>query len=314
MIVEKGYATQKGSQCFLSCLANYLAFRRIDISEVELFLRTEGYKLRQVESGLMAYSVAIYEEPENLGVPFYNYRFDSREDARKCLINFVENEANVVIIMAANKLRYNSAFKYAGDEVPHCVNVIGYDGKDKFFFSDGYIAGFKGDTFEGYVSLEDFVDAWEACGFMLFVIDTDKMHEESYEHIDISLRKIADEEIRNGKIMREYFVNQLKRLKGFWHTEEFEKNVMETNTYIRLSGILTVKSYYQELLEIRYSETGFAEMYEDLRKEWNLISYMLIKLAYSNDISKLEDIGHHISEAFDKEDTILAEMSKLESE
>lgn len=313
MIVEKGYVTQRGSQCILSCLANYLAFRKIDLSEAELFFRMKGYKLRRSESGIMIYSVSIFDNPEDLGVPYKIYKFDNREEARKSLINFVQNEANVAILMVANKLRYNSAFKYADDVATHCVNVIGYDGDNRFYFSDGYIARFKGDMFEGYVSLEDFVDAWEAYEFMHVVTDTDKMLEESYKHIDIDIGEIAKEQIENNKILRKQFSERLQWLKGLLHTEEFEKNVMETNTYIRLSGLLTVKSYFQEFLESRYPETGLAKMYEDLGKEWNLISCMLIKLAYSNDITELEDIGRHISEAFDKEDVILAEMSKLGS-
>ncbi len=314
MIFEKGYATQRGSQCILGCLENYLVYRKIDISEAELFFRMKGYELKPSKWGVMIYTISIFGNPEDLDVPYTIITSANREEAKQSLIKCVEDESNVAILMVANKLKYNSAFKYAEDVVIHCVNVIGYDGGDKFFFSDGYIASFKGDMFEGYIAFDDFVDAWEGYNFMHVITDTDKLAEDGYENFKPDLQEISKKQKDNNKILKDYFVSNLKNAEALINTAEYEKSIMSLNSYIRLSGLLTVRSYFREYMEQYFPQTGLAVEYADICKEWNVISCLLIKAAYSDDVSEIEDISGRIESVFVKESEIIDRMAKLHYE
>lgn len=311
MIVNKEYVTQKGLSCILGCVANYLSFAKIDLSETDMFFKVRGYELKENELGKLRYQISILDDPGELNISYTQKVCNNAEEAKKELIRLVEAEEKVSILMRASKLKYDTAFKYAESSVVHCVNVIGYNGTDEFYFSDGYIANFKGSTFNGYVAFEDFLEAWSDFQFIYMVLDTDQLIRDGYTNYTPDIKELVQSQKNNNESYKKFILKEFLESRALLNTKEFEKKILGINNQIRISGFLTVKTYYLELLKNRYLNSELIEGYSAILKTWNVISCLMIKLAYDNEERELDEIIERIKNAFETEEKLLSEMEKL---
>ena len=179
MIRDRGYITQQGYNCFLSCIYNYLFFCNDVRSETDLFLKSKGHRLTENEEEFPTYKIA--DSLENMELPAKIKRISEGKDAREELLKMVKEERMIILSMQTNKLKYNNVFRYAEDSLVHFVNVIGADA-GRFYISDGYINLNEGVKFEDYVDFNDFVEAWKAWeNFEYIEFDSKKLPGKAYE-------------------------------------------------------------------------------------------------------------------------------------
>ena len=310
MICNKGYVTKQGYSCFNICVANYLEFKNIMLDEIDLFLKGKGYEIEILEDGRIIYSLLknSLHMLDIIGIPYEYKKIQDGENAKEILSEIIKNEELVTVFLKTSCLKYNSIFMYEND-VEHCVNVIGMDEHDRVLISDGYIPGYKASCFEGWVSFDELLNAWENANSDYVIFYLDKMADQTTENKRDGMSDIFSLYIADNEKVANCFIDEANCLKDYDNDIRSSK-LMELNRYIRVGGFITVKNYFLEILNKYVSDKDIAEKYSNICKEWNVISCMLIKLIYVNVNSKYEEIICKMRKLFDSENEILSGIIK----
>lgn len=307
MIYQNGYKTGRGHHCLLTCVANYLQYRNIGLDEVDMFFRCRGYKIEN-ENGELKYGITLLDDIDSIGVPYSFCSFSGREEAYEGLLSLVKKEEALILFLDAGSLKYNSAFSHA-ENVNHCVNVIGADENGQIYISDGFIAGFKGSCFEGFLPFEDILPAWEKSNFNYAVIYPDKINEEGRAKPRFS--EIFSEHAKNNLRMEECLTKMLDELKKQDDRKKLTKGLDKLNSYIRNCGMTYVRSYISMAVKSSLNDDGVSAELDEIIKGWNIVNCLLIKLMYVNSAEKFEEIGEKIHTLFRQENELMKKAAGM---
>lgn len=308
MIYQNGYVTGRGHHCLLTCVANYLQYYKIGLDEVDMFFRCNGYKIENDKDGGLTYGITLLNQIDSIGVPYSFCSFSEKEEAYEGLLSLVRKEEAVILFWDAGSLKYNSAFSHA-ENVNHCVNVIGADENGQIYISDGFIAGFKGSCFEGFVAFEDILPAWEKSGFHYAVIYPDRINEA--ERAKPRFSEIFSEHADNNLRMEACLSEMLEKLKKQEDRKELTNGLNDLNSYIRNCGMTYVRSYISMAVKTNVNDDEISAGYDEIIKGWNIVNCLLIKLMYVNSAEKLEEIGEKIHTLFIQENELMKKAAKM---
>ena len=123
-IQQPDYPAIRGFECLSSCIASYLAYRGIPVSESDIFLCGGGYRIRysgdiyRIEIGADAYQAA-FRFLDRYQVKYEHGRMKSS------LLKELSERGQVVLVRTIGGRSYHKVF--SGIDSPHWIAVTGYD-------------------------------------------------------------------------------------------------------------------------------------------------------------------------------------------
>lgn len=303
MICEREYVTQRGYNCLLSCIYNYLFFCNDVRSEADLFLKSRGYRLYGKRGRFPTYKIA--DTLKKMALPAKIKRVGKGKDAREELLKMVKEDRMIILCTQANKLKYNNVFQYIDDSMGHFFNVIGADA-ERFYISDGYINTNWGSLFEGYVDYEDFAEAWETYENCKYIeLDSKKLPGKAYKSSYFDPARFIREYTSSNCIMLKTYRREISEMRLCADEKEAEKKAWNFNLYLRSNGSNSVRNYIIEMMKKNMLCDIKMEEYMKISTEWNRVSLMFVKLTRGWNIEYLEQIASKIEKLFDEENKIL---------
>ncbi len=328
MLYENGYYTQSGNQCFNSCLANYFKYNNIEIYEYDIFFIGKGYSaLAQIDNKDYIIGINIAKSTEiflnECNILYTCEKIATRSKAKEVLKDCVIHNKLLSLNVLSNRLSYNDIFINAGD-MGHIINIIGYDPLcEKVYVSDCYVPTTKeGVIFEGWLNLEDIMDAWELTGFEYYVFDLLA----SYVNID-EIKNKCNDNIKN--FFDEYFIDYtFKRTlwQELWdkllkqvdtiiydisQNEDISRIMYAINYNLKVNGFLMLRYYILDVLKYNYFNIDLAEKFYFIIEKWKYICIAFVKISFTKSVVKYETLKKQIRDVLEQERKMLLYMCEI---
>lgn len=178
MIYERNYVTHQGNECFMTCLQNYFKYFNYDVDETDIVFAENGFNAKfRNEDNHGNKTLGIFTDCFNSSFDFLNYykiKYSDYKDledveARKFLVDCIQNEIPITIKMKPSCLKYNKIYEFAVNGA-HYINIIGIR-NEELFISDGSVPTFPTTTYHNWVNSEIIYRGWKEREKRFFVFD-----------------------------------------------------------------------------------------------------------------------------------------------
>lgn len=340
----KGYKTKPGLICITSCIRDILNYYQFDVYENMVFVASKAsmfyYEKYDIEKGdgnirIGGIYYDVIKVIENI-LDFMQIKMlHNNNGDHVSILNFIQSNIDagrpVLSILSKKHLDYMSdSFR---DEIPHCINIIGYDfNKGTLKVSDVYIPTKPISTYEGDLSIESYLKCIDSARdvfnekflFNCISPQIDKIikfnelpHEKLIEPIyaagDIYLNhhKTIHPNILVGKSALLEFYDDMM----LWFEEKEKKDLkgVLTNIHNRLvdyGGMVTTNRFFSEYMEFLYRQTNinkFKKLQADFKymsKRWFIVANILCKSVFMESDETKTNFDNRLSEIINLEETL----------
>lgn len=333
MIELKDFQTEKGLSCHTASARNILSFYKVNIEEHILYGIGNGF--RYVYNKDPKFHNNKYRIHSDVPTTLYNFldKFQidhtlienmENEKAEKHLLQTLKNNEPLMIGVINNDMTYDLDFANHSKDWAHIIVVTGLDlDKQKVKISDGFIPSSPPRLFEGWHSYNIIKESRKKRNNWCYKIGYEsvrKFKEQCNdvmlveEHLVPSLKKSIIE-LLDGKIIGDSYYG-IKALMKYHETllnftdyfdGDFEKELQQQNLDMKIEGFIDNKKYlYQVInqLSIIRNSNDLHNMAEQLKvnlEKWIKFCLMMVKVAISDDKSKMIVLANRFEEIYKEE-------------
>lgn len=310
-IQQPDYPAIRGFECLSSCIASYLAYRGIPVSESDIFLCGGGYRIRysgdiyRIEIGADAYQAA-FRFLDRYQVKYEHGRM------KFSLLKELSERGQVVLVRTIGGRSYHKVFSTI--DSPHWITVTGYD-SGNFIIADNAVPDVKESLYHGVVSEEELMDIWGRTEYEYLMMDSEQ---EQLKGRVQQIRQTSERELKIG--IKRYFqpkkhlFSSVKEgcssITGLF--EDYMAEVpqertqamalaQEINRQVRIGGAVSYKkAILQKLREMHLDESVLKE-YENIINTWHEIFLRLLKAAIKCDGDVVQKMKEQVEELIERE-------------
>lgn len=346
----KGYKTKPGLICITSCIRDILNYNQFDVNESMVFVASKAnmfyYEKFDIGKDSRIRIGGIYYDVLKVINNVLDYMqinmVHNDNETHDCILEFIKSNIDagrpVLTILSRKYLDYmNDAFK---DNIPHCVNIIGYDlKKGTLRVSDVYIPTKPISTYEGDLSIENYLKCIDYARdvfnnkflFNCISLQTErskKFNEFPYEKLiepicaagDIYLNQhhTIHHNILVGKTALLQFYDNIM----YWFDVKENKDLkgLLTNIHNRLvdyGGMVTTNRFFSEYMEFLFEHTGnskFVKLQDDFKyisKRWFIVANILCKSVFMESHDTKINLDNRLSEIINLEEALWDKILKI---
>lgn len=319
MILEQGYHTYQGYECFGACVSNYLQWKQVNITASDLFFLGDGFKIyyeKSIERIVSNMYKAGYAFLNNYDMKYSIAQAENRFNAKKILNRHIRNESMIIIKVSAEGLNYNRIYKQAGNS-QHYVNIIGLLDED-VYVSDGFVPTRKFSVYQGWICLEDIMEAWEREKYEYIILDEIKSNLDEIEIQESVLIKIMESikeytafSEKNGVIYGYHSIIALLndlRERVLAHDIYLEERTLFLNQQLRVYGFLSSKKMLLDRIKGYAINADIVCGYDQIIEFWSKNLMKMVKIGFSKDINDFERMYKCMVTYLDDENKLLDKL------
>lgn len=320
MIYEKAYKTLQGYECLSSCIGNYLMYDGININASDIFFLGNGFNITyNINEKIIKTDMyeANFKFMNLFGVKYEQKSFTDRISAIEFLKKSVLCEKKVIIKVSSSFIKYNRVFSQSNNS-PHYINVIGIK-QDEVYISDGFVPTRIASVYEGWISLDQIVSAWEAMEYRCLILNFDKINFDKNmieNNIKFKIQK-GIKSYLDGGIYSDFCYGVtaarklLSELNELILKDNFYESVVFMNYQLRVYGFLSSKNMILAKIRDFGLSANVCEGYENVINMWEKVLLLLIKVGISKKLDTLDELISTVDDCIENERSVLNDIVAL---
>lgn len=310
-IQQPDYPAIRGFECLSSCIASYLAYRGIPVSESDIFLCGGGYRIRysgdiyRIEIGADAYQAA-FRFLDRYQVKYEHGRM------KPSLLKELSERGQVVLVRTIGGRSYHKVFSTI--DSPHWIAVTGYD-SGSFAVADNAVPDVKESVYHGLVSEEELMDIWGRTGYEYLIVDSkqeqlagriQQIRQNSVKELEVGVKRYFHPKKHLFSSVKEGCCSITGLFEDYLEAVPEERAqamalAQEINRQVRVGGAVSYKkAILQKLREMQAEDTVLKE-YGDIIKMWHEIFLHLLKAAIKCDRDGVQRLKKQAEELIERE-------------